>query len=365
MKQHTFLIALIALALAACNGLPAPTAAGNPTPASTPTSPPTATAAPTATPVPSATLLPTLALTATPTPHPLSIPFMRQQSYPGSEITIEETLIPGANYYRYIASYESEGLKIYALLTVPFGEPPLTGWPVIVFNHGFIPPGQYKPTERYVAYVNALARQGYIVFRSDYRGHGESEGEATGGYRTPAYTIDVLNAVSSISRYPLADPDRIGMWGHSMGGQITLRAMVTSCCAIRAGSIWGGVVGPYWDIATEWRNPSAPNATPNPAGWRNRFVVEYGTLEDDPEFWNDISPNSFLADISGPLQIHHATGDVVVPYAFSETLYREMLDAKRTVFFFGYEGDDHDISENFSTAMLRTIEFFDDYVKNR
>jgi len=31
----------------------------------------------------------------------------------------------------------------------------------------------------------------------------------------------VLNAVASVKRYPDADPDRIGMWGHSMGGHIT------------------------------------------------------------------------------------------------------------------------------------------------
>ena len=371
MKRQTRLSALIAIALAACNGvsLLAPTATGAPTPLPTATPlPPTGTAALTPTALPSETLLPTLTPTATPRPNPLSIPYMRRQSYPGSEVTIEETLNPGANYYRYIASYYSEGLKIYALLTVPFGDPPLSGWPVIVFNHGFIQPGQYKPTERYVAYVDAIARHDYIVFRPDYRGHGNSEGEATGGYRTPAYTIDVLNAVSSISRYPLADPDRIGMWGHSMGGQITLRAMVTSCCAIRAGSIWGGVVAPYWSILTDWNTPTpAPglSATPSLRGWRGSLIAQYGTIDDNPAFWADISPNSFLADISGPLQIQHATDDIVVPYRFSEMLFQEMLDAKRTVYFFSYDGDDHDISQNFSTAMVRTIDFFDDYVKNR
>ena len=48
----------------------------------------------------------------------------------------------GANYRRYYASYFSEGLRIYALLTVPFGEPPAGGWPAIVFNHGYIPPDE-------------------------------------------------------------------------------------------------------------------------------------------------------------------------------------------------------------------------------
>ena len=44
-----------------------------------------------------------------------------------------------------------------------------------------------------------------------------------GGEASPDYTIDVLNAVSSMQRYQDADPNRIGMWGHSMGGMATLR----------------------------------------------------------------------------------------------------------------------------------------------
>lgn len=131
-------------------------------------------------------------------PHPLSIEALRKGEYPGSNITIEQTLAPGSNYQRYIASYKSEGLKIYALLTVPNDEKPKTGWPVVIFNHGYIPPNQYVTTERYIAYTDAFSRNGYIVFRSDYRGHGNSEGQGS-SYGSNGYTVDILNAVADHS----------------------------------------------------------------------------------------------------------------------------------------------------------------------
>jgi len=92
--------------------------------------------------------------------NPLSIEYMRQQAYPGSAATIEQTLAPRANYSRFIASYKSDSFKTYALLTVPNGPKPASGWPVIIFNHGYIPPTQYRTTERYIAYVDAIARSG-------------------------------------------------------------------------------------------------------------------------------------------------------------------------------------------------------------
>ena len=160
--------------------------------------------------------------------HPLQITGLRKQEFPGSDIVIEQTLNPGSNYDRYIASYKSEGLKIYALLTVPQGDKPTTGWPVVIFNHGFIPPAEYRTTERYIAYTDAFSRNGYLLFRPDYRGYGNSEGQAAGGYGSNDYTIDVLNALASVKKYKDADPNRIGMWGHSMGGYITLRSMVVN-----------------------------------------------------------------------------------------------------------------------------------------
>lgn len=358
------------ISLTACAGEPiAPTAISWPTatrtlaPSLAPTSAPAATGV---RPLPGPTASPAHTHSPTPTPHPLSITYLRRQIFAGSLLVVEETLDRGSNYNRSIVSYYSEGLKLYGLLTVPIGDPPLTGWPVIVFNHGYIAPDSYKPTERYEEYVEAFAANYYIVFRPDYRGHGNSEGTANGGYSTPDYTIDVLNAVASIQLYPLADPDRIGMWGHSMGGQITLRAMVGTCCAIRAGAIWAGVVAPYDVILTQWHTTATPQAfTPAATSWREGFVSEFGVPADNAAFWAEISPNSYLSDISGPLQLHHGQADPVVPVEFSRMLYGQMIEARRTVYYYEYDGDDHNLSHNFGLAMERTIAFFDAYVKNR
>lgn len=298
--------------------------------------------------------------------NPLSINTLKETNFTGSDLVIEQELSPGSNYDRYIASYKSEGLKIYGLLTIPHGEKPSSGWPVVIFNHGYIPPTQYRTTERYIAYTDAFSRNGYLLFRPDYRGHGNSEGEATGGYSTNAYTIDVLNALASIKKFQEADPDRIGMWGHSMGGHITLRSMVAKK-DIKAGVIWGGVVASYPDLLTKWRRGN-PNATPSPLPsgarrWREQLTEMFGDPQINPEFWDSISANSYLQDISGPLQLHHGTADTSVPVEFSQTLEEQLKAVGKPVEYYEYEGDDHDITTNLSVALQRSVQFFDTHVK--
>lgn len=300
----------------------------------------------------------------------LSVEYMRKQEYPGSDIVIEQTLPAGSNYSRYIASYRSDGLKIYALLTVPQGEKPKAGWPVIIFNHGYIQPEQYRTTEKYIAYTDAFSRNGYIVFRSDYRGHGSSEGKPEGAYYSPAYTIDILNAVSSIKKYKDADPKNIGMWGHSMGGMITLRSMVTTK-DIKAGVIWAGVVASYEDLANNWRHPDLnpkpfiPSEREQSARrpGRQQLIEKYGSFEKNPEFWRSISPISFADNISGPVQLHHGTADGEVPLLFSQRLEEALKKANKPVELYTYEGDDHNLSNNLGSALDRSVEFFDKYLK--
>jgi dipeptidyl aminopeptidase/acylaminoacyl peptidase len=294
----------------------------------------------------------------------MSIQALRERAYPGSDIVIEKELEPGANYRRFYASYLSDGFKIYALLTVPNGEMPLGGWPAIVFNHGYIPPTVYRTTERYIGHVDTLARYGYIVFRIDYRGNDRSEGVALGAYGDPDYTIDVLNAVASIKRFPQANPQKIGMWGHSMGGFLTLRAMVISK-DIKAGVIWSGVVASYADLINNWHHHYGPTPTPDPEEQHPHaeWIQQYGTPEQNPDFWNSLSANSFLADLSGPVQLHHGTADEEVPLAFSEKLAEEICAAGGTVDFYTYKDNNHNIEQSFSTAIYRSVLFFDAYLK--
>ena len=113
---------------------------------------------------------------------PISIDYLRSIEFKQGEITIEETLSNGSNYKRYIVSYESDCNKIYGLLTIPNANPPEGGFQAIVFNHGYIPPKQYVTTEKYLAYVDYLARSNFVVFKIDMREHGNSEGISGGSY---------------------------------------------------------------------------------------------------------------------------------------------------------------------------------------
>lgn len=298
--------------------------------------------------------------------HPLSIEYLRQQVYPGSPLTIEETLAAGSNYSNYLVSYQSEGLKLYATMTVPDGEAPANGWPVVIFVHGYIEPETYIATERYIEHVDAIATDGYIVLRPDLRGHGASEGEAYGAYGDPGYTIDVLNALASIQQYPDADPNRIGMWGHSMGGYIVARAMVVSD-AIKAGVIWAGVVAPYEQLVAAWGPTKGGTISALAEGEMPLPTVlasQYGTPSENAGFWNALSATSYVGELSGPVQLHHGAADDQVPVAFSELYYTDVIAAGQMAEYYVYEGDDHNLSTSFDVAMRRSLEFFDAYVKN-
>jgi len=320
-----------------------------------------------------------------PTPqNPLSIAFMRQQTYPGSKITIEQTLPDGTNYHQYLTSYQSQGLTIYALLTIPTGEKPKNGWPVIVFNHGYIDPQTYQTfpsSGQYASYYPVFATHGYIVFKPDYRGNGASEGQPEGAYYSPAYTIDDLNAIASIKRLQLpadltptlslqerehiVNPEKIGVWGHSMGGNITLRDLVVNPHDIKAAVIWGGVVGSYTELA-HWHDPYFhPSAEQLRLRnkYRSTLQKKYGTPETNPAFWNSIDPTFFVSAITAPVQLDVGGMDEEVPPTMSENLYTKLKTAGKTAQLYIYPGADHNISQSFDLAMQASLEFFDKYLK--
>jgi dipeptidyl aminopeptidase/acylaminoacyl peptidase len=116
------------------------------------------------------------------------------------------------------------------------------------------------------------------------------------------------------------------------------------------------------------RYTDRPTPTPDPdrpqrRRWRQDLIEIYGTAEENPAFWASISPSSYVGDLSGPIQLHHGTADDSVPVEFSETLYAQIQQAGKPVELYTYKDDNHNISANFGTAMARSIQFFDRYVK--
>ncbi len=305
---------------------------------------------------------------------PISIEFLRQKQIETSPLQIEEKLTPGSNFSRYIASYKSEGYTVYGLLTVPSSQPPAGGFPAIVFNHGYIPPTQYVTTEKYVEYVNALASNGFVVFKIDYRGNGNSEGQASGTYFSSSYTIDAISALKSLQSFDQVSPDRIGFWGHSMAGNLVLRSMEVSD-QIKAGVIWAGAVYSYQDFAkyrisdNSYVRPSQPEQSqvedPNRlnSGQLDILRSDPNTINFSDPLWTSISLTANLHYLTAPLQIHHAVNDSVVNIGYSRDLGSALKADQKTYEYYEYQGGGHNISDPyFTTAMQRTIDFFKKYL---
>ncbi len=299
-----------------------------------------------------------------PSTHPNSIVALQARAFPGSAIKLERQLKNGVNYRQWIASYQSDGLKILALLTIPNAKAPKAGFPVIVFNHGYIPPEQYRTTEKYLAYQAGFAKSGYIVFKPDYRGHGFSQGQPSSAYTSPGYTIDVMNAISSIKTLKEVNPNKLGLWGHSMGGYLTLRALILGSGA-KAAVIWGGVVAPHLEIFKFFasRSPAVNSSYKRYALERQKLYTTFGSPTENPAFWNALSANSFITKPIAPIQLHHGLSDTVVPVNFSRILAAELKAVKSPVELFTYPGNNHNLSQSFSLAMRRSVAFFDRYLK--
>ncbi|MFC1790232.1 alpha/beta hydrolase family protein [Patescibacteria group bacterium] len=289
---------------------------------------------------------------------PMSIKSLGARDYPASKIIIEETLEPGSNYQRFIASYQSDGYKIYGLFTLPNTKKPDKGFPTIVFLHGYLRPATYVTTADYKTTQDGLARNGFITFKPDFRGHGQSEGEATGAHFSEAYTVDTLNAISALERYKNVDFDRIGLWGHSNGGEIGLRVMVVTN-KIKAAVFWAGVVGSYQDMLETY------NSQISFLRRRTAEVFEkYGSPSANPDYWNKIDPYFYLENISAPIQLHHGTADSSVPVELSRSLSNALEKSGKEVKLYEYEGADHNMNgASFSLAMARSVEFFKKYLK--
>ena len=331
----------------------------------------------------------------TPTPYPyenLTIPYLRQQTYASSLENLQQ-IDQNDSYTSYLASYQSEGLKINGLLTVPTGTPPDGGWPAIVFVHGYVPPKVYTTLSRYVDYVDYLARNGFVVFKIDLRGNGDSQGQPAGAYYSAGYVIDTLNAYAALEAAHVAsssatptqvsltpsttptqtpqqivdvNPSKIGLWGHSMAGNIVMRAWATKP-DIPAVVIWSGAGYTYTDLVKyKINDPSfQPSELSSPsAGLRGQLQKLYGKPDLNNHFWHDLAPVSFLSDLKGAIQVDQAQDDTVVNIAYNRDLMKLFDKTSVPHQMHEYPTGGHNIDEpSFDEAMQNTVAFYKKYLE--
>jgi dipeptidyl aminopeptidase/acylaminoacyl peptidase len=302
---------------------------------------------------------------ATPTPFPyedMTIPYLRSRTYTSQLGDLQNTTDHGL-YTSYRTSYESDGLVIFGQLTIPKDD--VKKHPAIVFVHGYIPPTEYKTDEKYVAYVDYLARNGFVVFKIDLRGHDQSEGQPSGAYYSSGYVIDTLNARAALEAADFVNPNEIGLWGHSMAGNIVMRAFAARP-QIPAVVIWAGAGYTYADLTAYRISDASYRPVPPTSGARREqqgVRQLYGQFDATKPFWQQVAVTNYLKDLKGAIEIHHAVDDPVVSIEYSRNLMK-LLDATNVPHqLYEYSSGGHNITDpSFSLAMSRTVEFFHKYL---
>jgi dipeptidyl aminopeptidase/acylaminoacyl peptidase len=289
----------------------------------------------------------------------LTIPYLKKRDYQSSLGPLQR-LAQNTDFTSYLTSYDSDGLKINGLLTIPQGEEPAQGWPAIVFVHGYIPPSTYQTQANYNSYVDYLAKNGFVVFKIDLRGHGDSEGEAGGGYFSGDYVIDTLNARAALAQSDFVNPRKIGLWGHSMSGNIVMRSLAAQP-DIPAIVIWAGAVYTYEDMQELGINDNSyrPQEGLERKKKREELRAAHGDFDKESDFWQQVPPTNYLENIQGVIQIHHATNDPVVSIEYSRNLTNILENTDIFHQLFEYPSGGHNLTgTSFTQAMQRTVEFF-------
>jgi dipeptidyl aminopeptidase/acylaminoacyl peptidase len=309
----------------------------------------------TQTPLPTATQTPTLLPTLSPTPDPYfpwSIDYLRSRTYGGGQIEFLEVMEQNLYFTRYLMRYPSDGLNIYGFADVPNdGE----AHPVIIALHGYIDPAIYYTLDYTTLYADALANAGYIVLHPNLRGYAPSD-NGDNLFRV-GMAIDVLNLIALVQSQsggtdPLraARPDRIGLWGHSMGGGITTRVL-TVTDDVQAAVLYAAMSGDEqknYEAIRQWSG-------------QTRGLDELNVL---PETLNHISPMYFFQNITAAVSIHHGTADATVPLDWSVLTCDQLTSLGKSVECVYYQDMPHTFYGAGNEEFIQnTVRFFNQYLR--
>lgn len=212
-----------------------------------------------------------------------------------------------------------DGVLVYARLYTPemMGKRRDSARPGVVFVHGA---GYAQNAHKYWStyfreymFHNLLASRGYVVLDVDYRG---SAGYGR-DWRTSIYRHmggkdleDIVDAAAYLAKDHKVDPGRIGVYGGSYGGFITLMSMFTSPDTFAAGAALRPV--------TDWAHYNQ--------GYTSNILNE---PQDDPDAYRQSSPIYFADRLKGALLICHGMVDTNVHFQDSVRLVQRLIELRK------------------------------------
>jgi|SRR5690606_1691539 len=248
----------------------------------------------------------------------------------------------------YSITYLSDGFKVNGLLVQPKKE---GKYPCIIYNRG----GNRDFGSLKIAHgaltLGQLAKEGYVVIASQYRGNGGSEGqEEFGGNDVNDITIlpEVLKEVAK------ADTEKIGMYGWSRGGMMTYIAL-TKTNQIKAAAVGGALSDQFSSIADrpDMETGVLAELIPNYATNKEEELEKRSAIK-----WVD----KFSKDV--PVLVLHGTSDwrVKPEQSLNMTLAFEKHRVPYRLVMF--EGGDHGLTEHKDEVHAQVINWFNRYLKN-
>jgi dipeptidyl aminopeptidase/acylaminoacyl peptidase len=247
------------------------------------------------------------------------------------QVTFAGTVDQGLVEPEHVRFPSFDGREIPALFygTPDQGQRP----PCVVFVHGG-PEGQYRPTFQPI--VQYLASAGFAVLAPNVRG-------STGYGKTYTHLDDVRKRMDSVADlahavYWLrdsgrADPQRIAVYGGSYGGFMVLSALTTYPDLWAAGVDLVGIANfvTFLERTGPWR--------------RHLREAEYGSLENDRDFLEEISPITKVDRIRAPLLVIHGANDPRVPIGEAEQMVAQLRSLGRSVEFLRLDDEGHQIAK--------------------
>ena len=186
-----------------------------------------------------------------------------------------------------------------------------------------------------------LAQQGYVVMSIDNRGTTAPRGNA---WRKSIYrqvgilaSKDQAAAVRQVLKdRPYLDADRVGVWGWSGGGSMTLNALFRFPDLYHAGISIAPV----------------PNQLLYDTIYQERYM---GLPDDNKEGYKNGSPITFAKNLKGKLQLIHGTADDNVHYQGMAKLVDTLVAHNKPFEMLAYPNRSHSIREGKGTTLhLRT-----------